>query len=115
MEFAHKAHRKIYEKTADLKTQLFGESAEASPDRPDFVISMGSAFVSVAVIEWGDDDAVVEALSWVVTGVENTPELHKFLLEANMGMRFGAFAIDAEGDVMFKYDAVGSTLDKDEL
>ena len=115
MEFEHEGHQKIYEKTADLMTQLFGESAYASPERPNFQVTMGSAYVSLAVIPWGDDDAVVEAFSWVVTGVENTPELHKFLLETNGGTRFGAFAIDAEGDVIFKYAVVGSTLDKEEL
>ena len=48
-------------------------------------------------------------------GAQLTPELTKFLLDENSKMRFGAFAIDAEGEVVFRHCIAGSTCDKEEL
>lgn len=115
MNFETDAQRACYERVSDYMSQLFGESAQPIEEAPVFVMQSGSAVLNVSVQPWGDDDAVVFATSWVVTDVDPTPELHRFLLEANYNMRFGAFAIDQEDDILFSYSAVGSTIDKEEI
>jgi hypothetical protein len=75
----------------------------------------GSAFAQIGVFPWGDDDALITTRSYVVTGIELTAELMRFLLHENAGMRFGAFGIDEDGDVIFEHSIVGSTCDQREL
>ena len=53
--------------------------------------------------------------SWVVTGAEQSAELHKFLLEANLSVRFGAFAVDQAGDIAFTHAILGEGLTTDAL
>ncbi len=115
MEFATEAHKVCYEKIAGYIKELFGEFADIRPDKPFFGLSMGSAFVQVAVFPWGDDDAVVSARAYTVMGAELKPDLLKYLLEKNNTMRFGAFGLDADGDIFFHHAIVGSTCDKKEL
>jgi hypothetical protein len=57
----------------------------------------------------------VRAWSWVVTGVENTPELLLHLLNENATLRFGAFGVDEAGDIVFQHTILGQTCDKEEL
>jgi hypothetical protein len=76
---------------------------------------MGSALVEVFVFPWGTDEAIINTRSYVVTGTELTPDLMRFLLRENSNMRFGAFGIDDNGDVLFEHTIVGSTCDKIEL
>jgi hypothetical protein len=58
---------------------------------------------------------VINVRSWVVTGAERTPEMLDFLLRENFKMRFGAFGMDADGDIVFEHTIAGSTCDKNEL
>ena len=78
-------------------------------------ICIGSAFAVLNVYPWKEDDAVVNTRSYVVTGVELTPDLLYYLLRENDDMRFGAFGIDEDNDIYFEYAIVGSTCDKPEL
>src|SRR3954453_5182456 len=98
-----------------MMTQLFGESAWTSPERPSFSLTYGSAAVDLYVLPWGDDRVFIDSFTWVVTGVEASAELYAYLLKENLSMRFGAFGIDEDGDVVFKYGIVGDTVDKEEL
>lgn len=113
--FEHDQHRAIYEKVKGFMREMFGEQAVAFDDSPGFGIQHGSAFITVFVVPWGNDDAYVTARSYVVTGAEPSKELYEFLLKANWNMRFGAFGIDDENDIFFGDSIVGSTLDKEEL
>ena len=94
---------------------MFGTFAFAREDVPSFGLAVGSAFVQVGVIPWGDDDATITARSYVVTGVEMTQDLMYFLLRENDKMRFGAFGVDQDNDIFFEHTIVGSSCDKDEL
>jgi hypothetical protein len=76
---------------------------------------MGSAVVQVYVMQWGDKDAAINVRSYVVTGAERRPEMLEFLLRQNYDMRFGAFSLDHDGDVVFEHTIVGSSCDKAEL
>jgi len=51
----------------------------------------------------------------MVTKVELTPELMRYLLERNDSMGFGAFGVDSDGDIFFEHAIVGSSCDGNEL
>ena len=114
-EFESTYQEECYDKVAGFCKELFGEMARPQDEFPSFRISFGSAVVYVSVRAWGDDDATIAVGSWVITGVEMTPELMEFLIRRNHNMRFGAFSIDDENDIHFEHTIVGSTVDKGEL
>lgn len=115
MEFETQAQRACYEQVAPWVTELFGGSLLRKPDRPVLGVLQGSAFAQIGVFPWGDNDAIITTRSYVVSGAELTPELMRFLLYENGGMRFGAFGVDDEGDIIFEHSIVGSTCDRREL
>ena len=86
MEFKSQAHQQVYEKIAPWIRELFGTFAFAREDVPSFGLAVGSAFVQVGVIPWGDDDATITARSYVVTGVEM---FRKILDEGQAGDNVG--------------------------
>lgn len=115
LEFKSDAHKAIYEKAGQHIKELFGEFAGTRTDFPAYFLRMGSALVHASVYPWGDNDAIIAVRSYVVTGTEKTPELLEYLLRQNDGMRFGAFCLDADGDIAFEHSIVGSTCSKEEL
>jgi hypothetical protein len=115
VEFQTDAQKAVYEKVGQYMKELFGELAGARTDLPAYYLRMGSATVQAFILTWGDQDAVVNVRSYVVTGAERTPEMLEFLLRENFNMRFGAFGLDPDGDVTFEHNIIGSTCDKNEL
>jgi hypothetical protein len=115
MQFETESQRACYEKTRDWMQQLFGEQIMPRSDLPGIGLMMGSAFVQVWVNAWGAEETAVRTIAWVVQGAEPVPELLHYLVRANLDMRFGAFAMDEQGDICFQHTIVGSTLDKEEL
>jgi hypothetical protein len=115
MQFQTAAQEESYNKVKGWMKEIFGDFVTPREDSPSFAVYVGSSYSSVAVMPWGDDDAVVTTRSWVVTGVEMTQELLYFLLRENDTMRFGAFGLDTDNDVFFEHSIVGSTADKVEL
>jgi len=80
MEFATPVVQQCHERIAPLMKELFGEFAQASEEYPMFSISMGSAYIQIAINPWDDDNATVQAWAWVVTGAEITADLMRYLL-----------------------------------
>lgn len=115
MEFETQAQKECFEKVAPWVNELFGGSVLRKPDKPVLGVMEGSAFAQVGVFPWGDDDAIIATRAYVVTGVDLTPELMRFLLHENGGMPFGAFGVDDEGDILFEHSIVGSACDRTEL
>jgi len=115
IEFKHDAHKACYEKVAGLLREIFGEFMRARDDAPVFLLKIGSAVAQALVLSWGDDDAVVNTRAYVVCGAERTPELLEYLLHENSTMRFGAFGLDPDGDIIFELAIVASTCDKEEV
>jgi len=111
MEFQTETQKKVYDKIAGILRDEFGKTATPREDSPSFVMSRGSAFVQLTVTPINEQYTTVRAHSWVVTGVENTPDLLQFLLKENLSMRFGAFGIDDVGDVCFTHAILGETLE----
>lgn len=115
MEFKTEAHKACYEKVLGWMREIFGEMIFVDEKNPTIGIARGTAQGWVWVYPWGDNDAVINSRSWVVTGAEMTLDLAKYLLRESFGMRFGAFSIDAEDDILFSHAILGSTADKEEL
>lgn len=114
MEFQNQIQEKHYQKVAHWMDPLFGDMPWEKLDEPGFGLFMGSAWVEVRVLPW-QEDTVVNVRSTVVSDVELTPELLSFLLRENHDMRFGAFSLSGNGDILFEHTIVGSTIDKKEL
>lgn len=111
MEFQTETQKTVYDKVAKILQDEFGKTAQAREDNPSFLLRNGSAYVQVTIIPINDKFTTVRAHSWVVTGVENTPELLQFLLKENLNMRFGAFGVDDVGDVCFTHAILGESLE----
>jgi hypothetical protein len=115
MEFQTEAQKKVYERVAQILKEEFGKMAQPREDNPSFSIQRGSAFVQVTVVPINEQYTTIRAHSWVVTGVENTPELLQYLLKENLQMRFGAFGVDDVGDICFTHAFLGETVDSASL
>lgn len=115
MQFETVIQENCFNKISTWMDELFGKFPCKRQDVPGFVLFMGSALVEVLVFPWGDEDAIIHTRSHVVTEAELTPDLMRFLLRENSIMRFGAFGVDEEGDIIFEHTIVGSTCDKLEL
>lgn len=115
MQFQTQIQEACYNKIALWMRELFGKFPCARPDVPGLGLFMGSALVEVLVFPWGEDDAIINTRSYVVSDIELTPELMSFLLTENSKMMFGAFGVDEHGDILFEHTIVGSTCDMKEL
>ncbi len=115
MDFDTKPQQEIYERVLPWIAELFGGSVLRKPDAPVVGVMYGSAFAQIGIFPWGEHDAVITTRSYVVTDVQLTQELMRYLLHENIGMRFGAFGVDDEGDIIFEHTIVGSTCDQKEL
>ena len=115
MEFQNNVQKETYEKVSQWLGEIFGEFVRKKEDAPSFRVAMGSTFISVGVIDWGDNQAIICARSPLVQGVEITPDLMRFLLEKNNAMAFGAFSIDSDGDINFDHTIYGPTCTKEDL
>lgn len=110
IEFQNEAQKATYDMVAAALKEEFGRQAFPDPDQPHFALLKGSARITVTVTPRGDSASVLRAFSWVVTGPERSPELHKYLLEQNLNFVLGAFGIDSDGDVLFTYAVPGEGL-----
>ncbi|WP_017663008.1 T3SS (YopN, CesT) and YbjN peptide-binding chaperone 1 [Baaleninema simplex] len=115
MKFETTVQEACFDRIAGWMRELFGKLPCARPDVPGLGVFRGSALVEVFVFPWGDDEAVIHTRSSVIKGANLTPDLMKFLLEVNAQMRFGAFALDSDGNILFEHTIVGSTCDRKEL
>lgn len=115
MQFKTRAQETTYKKTEQMLRQLFGEMVHAVQEAPMFVIPSGTTLTHVIVSPWGEKDATITVRAYVTFGSDLAPDLLHFLLRQNDTMRFGAFGIDADGDIFFEHTIVGTTCDKEEL
>lgn len=115
IEFQNDAQKVCYEKVSGWLKEIFGEFVYPREDAPMFMVPLGSAYATTAVYSWGEDEATITTRSYVVQNIELTLDLMKYLLRENADMRFGAFGIDDDEDILFEHSIVGSTADKAEL
>ena len=116
MEFKTDAHRACYEKAGQWMRELYGEeNVRVREDSTTYGLWRGSAYVTVLIWPNGEQDAWISIRSWIVTKIEQSPDLWQFLLRKNYDMTIGAFSIDDAGDILFEHTILGSTCDKAEL
>lgn len=115
MELAHQAHEECYALVAAYLRQSFGELAEPDDEHPIFYVQLGRKMLRVGVDPVGDDLAVVEVFTWLGAGLPMTFEVIEHMLQQNGRLRFGALALDEDGDVLFHHSLAGEGLDKDFL
>jgi hypothetical protein len=114
--FKTEAQKSCYEKIFPWLQGIWSDVViDMEAPHPTAYITAGSACVLVEVLPWGDDDAVVNTRSYVVTNVDLSPELMHYLLRENDRLLFGAFGIDADGDIFLNHAIVGSECDRPEL
>ena len=114
MNFLSEAQEQCYQRFKGWMDKLFGHIPWETLDEPGFGLFMGSAWVEVHIYPW-KEDAVINIRSTVATGTSLTPDLLNYLLRENAVLRFGAFSINQQGDVLFEHTIVGSTCDPKEL
>ena len=115
IQFQTVHQEETFNKVKGWMKDIFGDFATPREDAPNVSVYVGSSYSSVAVMPWGDDDAIITTRSWVVTGVEMTQDMLYYLLRENDTMRFGGFGLDSDNDIFFEHTIVGSTADKVQL
>ena len=114
-EFRTEVQRTCYEKVAGYGKELFGELFKPGKEPPTFFLRFGSSSVGVSVIDWGDNNAVIDVWSWVVTKVGMSDDLMGYLLRENYKKRFGAFRLNENNDIHYSHKIAGASCDKYEL
>ena len=114
-KFDSEAQRTCYEKVAGYGKELFGELFKPGKEPPTFFLRFGSSSVGVSVIDWGDNNAVIDVWSWVVTKVGMSDDLMGYLLRENYKKRFGAFRLNENNDIHYSHKIAGASCDKYEL
>lgn len=116
MEFENKAHRKAAEKIEKMVRDLFPEDQITPHENiPGWMIRQGSAVIHVTVVPWRDGMHLVKITSYVVRGPELLPTCLRFLLDENQTKAFGGFAVDSDGDIVFRQSLLAEFCEKDEL
>ena len=117
MEFETEKQESAYRQVGGLLDEMFGTWVRASEDgSPRYLVQAGSWVTYVSVFPWVvANDAVVQVVSFAAIGPDLDTGLPSFLLRENESMRFGAFAIDPEGDVAFMYSFPASAVSKEFL
>ena len=115
-EFETTEHQRCYGVVATFGRELFGEiTFRPLEDISAFDMNHGSANIQILVIPVGQDRSVVRVVSCLITDVEISGDLCRYLLELNADLPFGGFSLDEEGDICISHTIVGQTLDKEEL
>lgn len=114
IEFESQSQEACYQRVARFLRDSFGDQTWASPQQPYFVLRQGSAVATIDVQSW-NEGSVVKTWSLVVTDIQPTPELYEYLLRLNADQQFGAFALDADNDIVLRHTIIGDTLDPEEL
>lgn len=114
-DYQSEAQKACYEKILPWLNELpYSVSIDTSAATPIAYVTAGSACTIVEVLPWQDDAAIV-ARSYVVTEVDLSAGLMKYLLEENDRLLFGCFGIDADGDIFLQHSIVGSGCDRREF
>lgn len=113
MDFEHAAHRETHEKVESFLGQLFEEPFQ-DPDDGHFYVTYGSTVLEVAVDPYGPEEAIVRLVAYCVQGVEVSENLERGLLETNLDLPVGGFAL-IDRDVFLCYSLFGKTTDSRSL
>ena len=107
MDFEHKAHREVYEKVESYLGELF-EDPFKDPHDGHFYVTYGSTVLEIAVDSYGPEEAIVRLMAYCVQGVDVSENLERGLLETNLDLPIGGFAL-IDQDVFLCYSIFGKT------
>lgn len=113
MEFEHDFHRETHEKVERYLGKLFEEPFQ-DPDDGHFYVTYGSTVLEIAVDPYGPEEAIVRLMAYCVQGVEVSEQLERGLLETNLDLPVGGFAL-IDQDVFLCYSLFGKTTDSRSL
>jgi len=115
-EFETEEHQRCYHAVAKFGRELFGEiTFRPLEDDSAFEMNYGSSTIQIFVVPVGQYRSVVRIVSVLITDIEISEGLCRYLLELNSELPFGGFSLDEDGDICISYTLVGQTLDKDEI
>ncbi len=109
MEFDHDTHRETHEKVGRYLDELF-EKPFQDPDDGHYYVTYGSTVLEISVDGYGPEEAIVRLVAYCVQGVEVSESLERGLLETNLDLSVGAFAL-IDRDVFLCYSVFGKALD----
>jgi hypothetical protein len=114
LEFKHVGHQFGYERVL-RHLKALELPYQVGLNEPFFLLQQDSALLRIKVIPYGERDALVWFLSWVVRGARLDTELLTHLLKRNNQLSVGAFGVDDDGDICLTHSLLGSTLEQGEL
>jgi hypothetical protein len=115
MELVTSHQRATYERILPWMRELFGGLASESAAALSLSVRVGSAVAETHVGPWGHQETTITTRARVVEGAEITLGLLHYLMRKNLEVRFGAFALDEDGTIVYSHSIVGSTCDREEL
>lgn len=115
MLFTNTAQEITYRKVSDYlqNSSLFKDTMQIAVDQPRFNLHYGSAQVEIDVLPWEvhpwetGELAIVKACSCVTVGSQLDLALTEYLLQENQRMRFGAFQLTNDGEILFAHSVLG--------
>ena len=113
MHFEHDAQRKTHKKVEQYLEELF-ENPFQDPDDGHFYVTYGSTVLEVSVDAYGPEEAIIRLVAYCVQGVEVGETLQRGLLETNLDLPVGGFAV-IDQDVFLCYAIFGKVLDSRSL
>ena len=115
IEFASEGHRTTYERISSYVAEIYPDTTEFAATEPMLFVQHGSTVVTVAISPVEVHSSVVDLYALVVREPPITPELMRWMLEANNRYRIGALSLDEDGDVVLKHCLLGDLLAAQEL
>ena len=110
IEFASEGHRTTYERISSYVAEIYPDTTEFAATEPMLFVQHGSTVVTVAISPVEVHSSVVDLYALVVREPPITPELMRWMLEANNQYRIGALSLDEDGDVVLKHCLLGDLL-----
>ena len=115
MDFVSPAQRACYERVAGFLRELYGERLLVDTTAPSFGLRSGSAWINVWVRPGPSTGPVVTIRAWLVTGTDPTPDFLHHLLSEPARPVFGAYGLDASGDVYLEHSLLGEGVTLDQV
>ena len=112
--FLTEAHQAAYKHVARLMITLFGDKVEASMERTEFTVGLGSARVDVTVAPWRDD-AMVTVGAVVLVQPRVDFDLMEFLLHENADFDIGSFGLSRGGNLVLRHGIMARSCDEQTL
>ena len=113
MDYEHKAHQETHLKVGRYLHEFFEKPFE-DPDDGHYYVTYGSTVLEVAVEAYGPEEAIVRLMAYCVQGVDVSENLERGLLETNLDLPVGSFAL-VDRDVFVCYTMFGKTTDSRSL